>query len=126
MILTPTNEIKLHCFVDADFAGLWLYEDPHDPVCVRSRTGYVMTFSGVPIIWKSKLQTKTALITMEAEYIALSITIREMLPLRELIIEVCDSIGLEMKEISTMHNTIWEDNQGCFILANLELPRMKL
>ena len=27
---------KLDCYADADFAGLWNYEDDQDPVCVCS------------------------------------------------------------------------------------------
>ena len=124
LILRPTNDLNLECYVDADFAGLWNYEDPHNPVCVRSRSGYVITFSGVPIMWKSKLQTETALSTMEAEYIALSMAMRELLPLKELIIEVCGESGLHVNDITEIHSTIWEDNAGCVILANMELPRM--
>ena len=82
MILTPTNEMKINCYVGADFAGLWSYKDPHDPTIVQSRTGYVMMFSGVPIIFNSKLQIETALSTMEVKYIALSVAMKELLPLR--------------------------------------------
>ena len=32
IILTPTDDLKIDCFVDADFAGVWSYEDPNDPV----------------------------------------------------------------------------------------------
>ena len=122
LILCPTDKLNLDCYVDADFAGLWNYEDPHDPVCVRSRTGYVITFSGVPIMWKSELQTETALSTMEAEYIALSMAMKELLPLKELIIEVCGKNGLQIEEVTDIHSTIWEDNAGRVILANMELP----
>ena len=61
---------------------------------------------------------------MEAEYVALSMMMKELLPLRELIIEVCKNVGLTRKELTSIHNTVWEDNVGCFILANLELPCM--
>ena len=30
-------------YADADFAGLWGHEDPQDPICARSRTGFVVT-----------------------------------------------------------------------------------
>ena len=73
-------------------------------------------------MWKSKLQTETALSTMEAEYIALSMAMKELLSLKELIIEVCGKNGLQMEEVTDIHSTIWEDNAGCVILANMELP----
>ena len=79
---------------------------------------------GVPIIWKSKLQTEITLSTMEAEYVALSMAMKELLPVRELIIEVCESVGLSRNDLTSIHSTVWEDNAGCAILANMELPRM--
>jgi hypothetical protein len=38
----PAETLSLDCYVDADFAGLWGYKDDQDPICVKSRTGYVM------------------------------------------------------------------------------------
>ena len=35
------------------------------------QSGFVIVFAGVPVMWQSKLQTETALSTMEAEIIAL-------------------------------------------------------
>jgi hypothetical protein len=78
----PTNDLQLDCYVDANFAGLWNYKSDQDPVCVKSRTGYVMTLGGCPIHWNTKLQTEIALSTTEAEYIALSQAMRELIPLR--------------------------------------------
>jgi hypothetical protein len=44
LILQPADakEIKINCYVDADFAGLWGYEHKQDPTLVKSRTGYVI------------------------------------------------------------------------------------
>jgi hypothetical protein len=78
MIIKPTSTIDIDAYPDADFAGLYGYEDYNDPVCVHSRTGYVITVSGCPICWSSKLQTKTAASTMEAEIIALGSCCREL------------------------------------------------
>jgi Reverse transcriptase (RNA-dependent DNA polymerase) len=77
LIFQPTKTMTLDCYSDADFAGLWNYEDDQDPVCVKSRTGYVLTLAGCPLTWVSKLQTEIALSTLESEYIALSTAIRE-------------------------------------------------
>ena len=35
----------LYCYVDADFVGRWVNEDPQYPTCVMGRTGFVVTFS---------------------------------------------------------------------------------
>ena len=85
--LDPLRDIEITCYVDADFAGLWGVEDPQDPACVRSRTGYVFMVSGIPVIWGSKMQTEIAVSTMHAEYIALSTVMRELLPFRSLLSE---------------------------------------
>ena len=66
------KELKLDCYIDVDFAGLYGVEDKQDPVCVKSHTGYVLTLGTCPLIWVSKLQTEVALSMTEAEYIALS------------------------------------------------------
>jgi hypothetical protein len=37
-------ELKVDCYVDADFGGLFGVEDPMDPVCAKSRTHFVITW----------------------------------------------------------------------------------
>ena len=64
LILNPEDNYNIDCYPDADFAGLYGHEHPQDPHCVRSRTGYVITLAGCPILWVSKLQTEIALSTM--------------------------------------------------------------
>ena len=34
LLLHPSSTFILDCYIDADFAGLWGYEDDQDPVCV--------------------------------------------------------------------------------------------
>ena len=43
----------------------------------RSTTGYVFTFLGAPINWKSTLQCTIALSTTEAKYMALVEAVKE-------------------------------------------------
>ena len=123
MIMKPTNDLNLDCYVDSDFAGLWSFEDDQDPTCVKSRTGFIMLLGGCPLMWSSKLQTEIALSTMEAEYIALSTALRDLIPLKRLVKVVTTAVGLNDSD-TTIKTTVWEDNQGCVILANLEPPRM--
>ena len=87
LIITPNKDHRVDCYVDADFAGLFGSEYDQDPVSVKSRTGYVIMCCGVPILWVSKLQTQVALSTMEAEYIALSQSMRDLIPIREILKE---------------------------------------
>ena len=44
-----SDSLDLNLYVDADFAGLWNYENDQDPVCVKSRTGYVITLGNSPV-----------------------------------------------------------------------------
>ena len=68
--------------MDTDFAGLWGYEDKQDPSCVKSRTGHMISIADCPVAWVSKLPTDIAVSTMEAEYNALSMAMRDVLPLK--------------------------------------------
>ncbi len=123
----PTKEMELDCYVDADFAGLWNYESDQDPVCVKSRTGYVITLGGCPVTWVSKLQTEIALSTLEAEYIALSTAMRDLLPMRRVLREVGEKLKLDFAKPALVHSTIFEDNNGALSLATAPklTPRTK-
>ena len=103
--------------MDADFAGLWNQEAVQDPVCVKSRTGYVITLEGSPISWSSKLQTEIALSTTEAEYIAMSQSMRELLPTRQLLKEVIVGLKLNGETNSHVKSTVFEDNNGAISVA---------
>jgi hypothetical protein len=89
-IITPTNDLRLRCFVDADFAGLHGQEPDSHPSSTKSRTGYIVSFGGCPLVWKSQLQTETALSTFHAEYVALSAAARTVLHLQRLLTELLD------------------------------------
>ena len=65
--------------MNADFAGLHGHDPQEMPTSARSRTGYIMFFGGCPLLWKSKLQTETALSTFHAEYIALAAEMRQLI-----------------------------------------------
>jgi len=70
--MNPSTELcKIDAYPNAHFAGMYGHEKPTDPSCVKSHTGFVITSSGVSILWQSKLQMETALSTMEAKIVAL-------------------------------------------------------
>jgi histone deacetylase 1/2 len=135
MIFSPSSDFAVNCFVDADFAGLWGIEYDQDPVSVKSRTGYLLTFMGCPLLWASKLQTQIALSTMEAEYIALSTAMRELIAIREVLKEIrtlvlqlpdplADSptYSVTAKTFTLPPSKVYEDNEACLKFATL--PRM--
>jgi hypothetical protein len=51
----------LEVYVDADFAGNFNKKESHLRDIARSRHGYIIMYEGVPITWKSQLQTEIAL-----------------------------------------------------------------
>jgi hypothetical protein len=110
--------MNLDCYVDADFAGLYNIEDEQDPVCVKSRTGYCLTLGSCPVIWVSKLRTEVALSTTEAEYIALSQSMRDLIPMRRLLQEAGSALNLDFSKPATIHSTVFEDNNGAICLAS--------
>jgi hypothetical protein len=78
MRIQPTYDLTMEMLADADFAGLWGAEKPTDPTSAKIQSGYLST----PVIWSSKMQTEIALSsTCEAEYIALSMAMKVLLPL---------------------------------------------
>ena len=82
LILKPSKKLQVDCYADADFAGLYSVEESQDVTSVKSRTEYVITFADCPILWVSKLQTEIALSTFHAEYVALSQSLRDLLPIK--------------------------------------------
>jgi hypothetical protein len=132
MMFRPSKDFAVDCYVDADFAGLWGIEYDQDPVCVKSRTGYLIMFMGCPLVWVSKLQTLIALSMMEAEYIALSTAMRELISIRETLKEIKSLVfdsndkptyAMIAKTFEPLQTSkVFEDNESCLKFATL--PKM--
>jgi hypothetical protein len=123
MILKPTKLLNINAYPDSDFAGLYGYKDNNDPVCTRSRTGFVITVANCPVFWSSKLQTETALSTMENETIALASCCREIFPIMDQVSKIVNAVGMPDPDNPTMHVTIHEDSSGALIMANTLPPQ---
>ena len=122
LIFKPSTDWKLDCHVDADFCGLWGSEDPNDPIVAKSRTGYIITLAGCPLVWKSTLQQETSLSTMMAECVALSTSMRELLPLKRLVKTIAKVVTGDDTVQVTTKSDVFEDNNGA--LACATLPRI--
>ena len=61
---------------------------------------------------------------MESEYVALSDSLRRLIPMRNLLLEIAKAMNMLPKGVSTIHSTIWEDNHACLKLASADPPRM--
>ena len=97
------------------------HEDSSDPFCVKSRTGFVMTVANCPVLWQSKLQTETALSTMEAKVIALAHCCQELVPIMDMVSLLGTKVGLPVSR-TTMNVSIHEDNAGALVLAETLPP----
>ena len=124
LIFKPDATKSFECYVDADFCGNWNRETAeHDASTAKSRTGYVVTFAGCPVIWTSKLQAQIALSTTEAEYIALSQSLRDVIPMMQLLREVREQGYTTCSAVPRVHCKCFEDNAGALELA--KTPKMR-
>ena len=118
IMCNPDNDKSYECWVDADSAGGFDQRVAGtDPTTSKSRSGWAITYSGCPVTWASKLQTLTALSTMEVEYIALSTTCRELIPMLELMKEMRSYHIKSHPAIPKIHCKIFEDNSGALEMA---------
>ena len=122
LVLNPSKVLKIDCYPDADFAGMYGHENSTDPSCVKSRTGFVITVANCPVLWQSKLQTETALSTMEAEVVALAHSCRELFPMMNMVSMLGEKVGLPVSD-ATMNVSIHEDNAGALVLAETLPPQ---
>jgi hypothetical protein len=125
--IKPSKELCVDCYCDADFAGLFGTEDSQDPISAKSRTGYILTLADCPLLWVSKMQTEIAVATMEAEYVALSQSMRDVIPMRRLVTTVCDVLLGKGNYEGRIYSKIFEDNVGALQLARAPriTPRTK-
>lgn len=126
IIMRPGNVQSFECWVDASHAGEWKTEGVEDEsASARSRMGYVFTYANCPILWASKMQTEIALSTTEAEYMALSMAMREMVPLVRLFEEAkLQGIDIDVNK-AIVKCTVFEDNEGAAEIATVHKFRAR-
>jgi hypothetical protein len=124
IILKPSVH-SLDCFVDADFVGNWNRTTAHvDPATAKSRTGFIIFYASCPLTWASKLQKEVALSTTEAEYNALSESLRSVINLTQILQESKQVLGWEVdKGRPKVHCSVFEDNSGALEMARI--PKMR-
>ena len=122
IIMTPDRE-NLRIDMYAEFAGLYTTEDMIDPVSVNSRSGVMLTFGNVPVLWSSKLQSELSLSTLETDYIALYQGMRDLLSATRLMTELGKRVNYKLDKVSYV-SMVWEDNTGTQNLANGKVSLM--
>jgi hypothetical protein len=124
LILRPNMSKSFEVHVDCDFAGNWVKEDAmEDPSTAKSRTGYVISYGGCPIIWASKLQTEVVLSSTESKYVELLESLHVTIVMMNLLNEL-KAFGIPItKTTPTVFCKLFEDNAGAIHLATV--PKMR-
>jgi len=91
---------EVNFFYDADYGGRWDR---------KSTSGYVITIAGGAVAWSLKKQNTVALSTAEAEYIAVTHVVKQVLWHRSLLQE----LKIHVPKMST----IFSDNQATIAIA---------
>jgi len=124
IFIQPDKTSSIDVYVDADFVGNWNRSTAQlDESTSKSRTGYIIKFANCPIIWSSKLQTLQGLSTTECEYMALSQSLREAIPLMQLLAEMKRTGFNIYSNVPRVHCKAFEDNSGALELARL--PKLR-
>lgn len=106
----------IEVYVDADFARAWSHDTALDPNYALSRTGCAILLFICPLFWHSKLQTEIALSTTEVECIALSESLRNVIPLLNLINELIPALDIE-PITPLIKCKVFEDNQSAIAVS---------
>ena len=93
----------------------------------RSRHGYFIMYAGVPILWKSQLQSEIALSSTESEYTGLSYALRDAIPIMNLFKEMIEEGMPVSSSRAKVHCKVFEDNSGALEIAKVAKyrPRTK-
>jgi hypothetical protein len=116
----PNRDKGFECYCNADFSGNWnKHLTPFDPSTAKSRSGWIVFYAGCPVIWASKLQTQVALSTTEDEYITMSQSLRDVLPIMFLVQEICEKGFQVIYTKPYVYCKVFEDNSSSLELARL-------
>ncbi len=120
MQFEPDQDQSFECYYDTDFSGDWnKHLALYDPSTAKSRSGWIMFYAGCPVIWASKLQTKVALSTTDAEYIAMSQFLQDILPIMFLVQEIQEKGFPVICTKPYVYYKVFEDNSSALELARL-------
>ena len=106
-IMNPdTENMGIDIYIYANFSGLYSTEDKMHLVSAKNRSGMLLTFGKLPILWSSKLQSEMSLSTLEAEYIVLSQGLRNLVSARRLMDELGKRIIYNLDKVSHV-SKVW-------------------
>jgi hypothetical protein len=97
------------------------------PQYFQVTSGWIIFYAGCPISWASKLQSQVALSTTEAEYIAMSQALHDVILMVGLLQEIKEQDLNALCTEPYVYCKVFEDNSGTLKLARLPklCPRTK-
>jgi hypothetical protein len=113
----------LEVYVDADFSGNWDPKEAQDRNTAWSRHGYIITYGGCAILWKSQMQTEIALSSTESEYTGMSYVLIDVIPIMELLKQLKKKKFPVRSTIPNIHCKVFEDNSGALVMATVHKSR---
>ena len=102
---------------------MYRHEKPTDPTCVKICTGFIVPFSDCTVLCVLKLQTDTALSTMEADIIEMDICCRNLFSIIIISTSLGGAVVLTMVR-TKMNVSIQEYNTGALVLARTFPPQI--
>jgi hypothetical protein len=122
--LSGLRQIGFECYCDANFSGNGNKAFASvDPSTAKLQSGWIVFYAGSPISWASKLQSQVALSTTEAEYIAMSQSLRYVIPVMNLLQEMRERDYQVICTKPHVYCKVFEDNSGALELA--KLPKLR-
>ena len=67
-MINSLSELKIDCYPNADFSGIYGLKKATDPACVKGITLYFIIIANYSVLYKSILKSETSILTTE-EYI---------------------------------------------------------
>ena len=101
MVMNPSSDVcKIDVYPDADLLVCMVMMNIQILPAPRVGLDLSSIFADCPVFWQSKLQTETALSTMEAKIIALSACCRELFPIMDMVSSVTKSVQLPIGKLT--------------------------
>lgn len=101
LVNKQNDQFSLVCYTDSNYGG-----------CLdtrRSTSSWIVMLANTPVIWRSERQSITATSTCEAEFVAASTAVKEVVWMRNFLYE----LGVKLQPTFT-----YIDNQGTIKLIN--------
>ncbi len=100
MVMNPSSDVcKIDAYPDADLLVCMVMRNIQNLPAPIVGLDLSSIFADCPVFWQSKLQTETALSTMEAKIIALSACCRELFPIMDMVSSATKSVQLPIGKL---------------------------